>query len=175
MSRIIATPGAPARYGQIMSTAAPTRACDRCTACCTVMAIPALKKPARVACPHLRRGRPGCGCHTDKPDVCAAFFCGWLDGLGRVEDRPDKSGVIFTASDFLAVLPQGAADLPRALLVVREIRPEATQQPHIADLITAQTEAVVLVLDERDQVIDLRLPPELESRRAEVHTLLGMG
>jgi hypothetical protein len=75
--------------------AAPDRACGECTACCTLMAVPALRKPNRVACVHVRD--QGCAIHAERPDDCRAFHCLWLRGAiaGGESARPDALGVMF--------------------------------------------------------------------------------
>lgn len=73
----------------------PANACEGCTACCTVMAVPELRKPSRRACDHVRDDR--CGAHDERPESCRAFNCLWLRGaLGASVDwRPDALGVLF--------------------------------------------------------------------------------
>lgn len=70
-------------------------ACGGCTACCTVMAVTELRKPARRACDHV--GRDGCRAHADRPASCRAFHCAWVRGViaGGEATRPDALGVMF--------------------------------------------------------------------------------
>ncbi|MDP3274814.1 MAG: hypothetical protein Q8Q09_06420 [Deltaproteobacteria bacterium] len=71
------------------------RMCGECTACCTVMAVPAKRKPNRHACEHVK----ACGCeiHSERPDECRLFHCLWLRGAieGGEPTRPDVLGVMF--------------------------------------------------------------------------------
>lgn len=73
------------------------RDCGPCTACCTVMAVPELAKPARRACDHV--SLMGCSVHNDRPESCRAFNCLWLRGAieGEESTRPDQIGVCFDA------------------------------------------------------------------------------
>ncbi|MFO0749887.1 MAG: hypothetical protein U1F43_30080 [Myxococcota bacterium] len=75
-------------------TEAASRPCGACTACCTVMAVGELRKPAHVACVHLAKASAGCSIYPTRPGSCADFLCGWKAGLGDLADRPDQSGVI---------------------------------------------------------------------------------
>ncbi len=80
---------------------APANGCDGCVACCVLMGVEDLKKPAGVACRHLAGA--GCGIYGDRPSSCAAFVCLWLwtqrspAPLGP-EERPDRSGVILVVA-----------------------------------------------------------------------------
>lgn len=90
------------------------RRCGSCTACCTVLAVGAIGKPANTRCPHLRVGAPGCGCYDGRPAECRTYICGWMQGMGGVADRPDRSGVIFDR--------QRAIDDGDVIVVAREVR-----------------------------------------------------
>ncbi len=65
------------------------RTCGRCTACCTTAAIVSLAKPAGLACPKLRKGRPGCSIYETRPTECRPYKCEWLRGIFGEGDRPD--------------------------------------------------------------------------------------
>lgn len=79
----------------LAETAAPDLQCGDCTACCTVLAITELKKPARRACDHVCRS--GCRIYENRPQVCRQFLCVWMRGaLGTAPAlRPDSLGVMF--------------------------------------------------------------------------------
>lgn len=70
------------------------RACDGCTLCCKVFAIPEFKKPMGVWCPHVVKGR-GCGIYEERPYVCRATNCLWLANA-EVPDywKPDRSKMV---------------------------------------------------------------------------------
>jgi hypothetical protein len=74
---------------------APGRQCGTCTACCTVLAIAELQKPARWACCHLAGDH--CGIYEQRPQSCRDFNCAWLRGAvaGDESLRPDKLGLLF--------------------------------------------------------------------------------
>lgn len=89
-------------------------ACDGCTACCHVFAIPDLEKGSYAPCRHLtapgaegpsaapegpsaaaaRRG--GCAIHAERPGVCRDFVCAYAIGLlgDSPSRRPDHSGLL---------------------------------------------------------------------------------
>lgn len=69
------------------------RVCGECTACCSVLEIPNLAKPAGVSCHNL--GDQGCRIYDQRPESpCQTFRCAWLQGFLDEDDRPDKSGGI---------------------------------------------------------------------------------
>ncbi|MEK7435432.1 MAG: hypothetical protein AAB150_00950 [Pseudomonadota bacterium] len=72
--------------------------CDGCTACCKVLKIEELNKPAHTWCAHCRIGS-GCGIYATRPESCRVYECVWLQSQrgGRplpAEMRPDKSRVV---------------------------------------------------------------------------------
>lgn len=91
---------------------AAERSCGPCSACCTVLRVDELRKPAGVDCEHQRAGG-GCGIHASRPPICRAYHCLWLQGGLEDDERPDRTGGIV---DLEAV---GAG----VQLSIREIRP----------------------------------------------------
>jgi hypothetical protein len=79
------------------------RACGECFACCHVLAIRDLDKPAGEDCKHLDRTRKGhnCSIYEQRPFDCQQYACAWLlsSGFGDAWHRPDKIGVLFTSRD----------------------------------------------------------------------------
>jgi hypothetical protein len=59
--------------------------------CCKVLPIRQFKKPPGVWCAHAVTGK-GCGIYANRPDLCRAFYCGWMyePGLGP-EWKPDTA------------------------------------------------------------------------------------
>ncbi len=53
------------------------RACDGCTLCCKLFAIPQLQKPMGVMCQYAALGR-GCTIYEQRPHVCRVSDCLWL-------------------------------------------------------------------------------------------------
>lgn len=87
------------------------RECGECTACCSVMDIPRLRKGPGVTCHNL--GPNGCNIYEDRPDVpCKSFSCAWLQGFFGEDHRPDKSGVIIWQSLMTYRLETVASELP---------------------------------------------------------------
>lgn len=134
---------------------APDRTCGQCTACCTVLGIRELEKPAFQCCPNLAGAGKGCGIYGGRPTSCRVYRCEWLDGararapgqrkspaaiagLTARRDRPDRLGVIFDSfPPAREVLERAAAgdeqarEQVRAAFVtvrVREVRPGALHQ-----------------------------------------------
>lgn len=70
------------------------RPCDGCTACCVVLDVPDLRKPAHIACSKLGAG--GCTIYADRPPICEGFLCLWAVGDPLLPDqaRPDRSGLL---------------------------------------------------------------------------------
>jgi len=110
---------------------ASDRSCGSCRACCTLPDIPELNKPINTPCPNVSTDpdRPGCTRYDSRPDVCRGFKCGWLNGLGDPEDRPDRLGIMWQQVD-LGVSAPARSDASRlAGLAFVEVWPGALQQP----------------------------------------------
>ena len=70
------------------------RRCGECVACCTMLQIDAIDKPANVQCRHCDNG---CAIHTTKPQTCADYECAYYQGKDvPLSLRPDNCGIIFT-------------------------------------------------------------------------------
>jgi len=76
-----------------------SRKCGPCYACCTYLGISELKKFPGQHCKHLD-GSLGaetrCSIYEDRPKACETYKCGWLQGLGNPQDRPNQSGLLVT-------------------------------------------------------------------------------
>lgn len=68
------------------------RSCGACSACCFVLGVQPLNKPAFQRCAHACE--KGCGIYETRPEPCRLYRCGWLEGFGERRDRPDRLGVI---------------------------------------------------------------------------------
>ena len=66
--------------------------CGDCVACCEVLKIDEIKKPAYTMCAYCDNG---CMIHETKPKSCADFECAWYQTVAPIGLRPDKCGVIF--------------------------------------------------------------------------------
>ena len=89
-----------------MTTVSPQRICGPCTACCTAMRVAELKKPCMVACGDVSPS--GCTIYPTRPGGCRTFQCLWLAGEFADEHRPDRTGLVPTASQdgtFLTLFP----------------------------------------------------------------------
>ena len=105
--------------------AATERSCGGCTACCTVLRVDALRKLGGVPCAMLDQDR-GCSIYPERPKICRAYRCLWLQGAFEEADRPDRIGAV------LDLLNQ--AGVP--LLAVRESTlGAASDSPRLAAII----------------------------------------
>ena len=68
-----------------------SRECGTCTACCEVMIVPELNKPANKPCQY---ANDGCNMYEDRPPTCRDWDCLWIKGELRERDRPDKIGFV---------------------------------------------------------------------------------
>lgn len=86
-------------------------------ACCTMLQIDAIDKPANVQCRHCDNG---CAIHAMKPQTCADYECAYYQGKDvPLSLRPDNCGIIFTKKSdriFSGVLVSGVpvADVAKA-------------------------------------------------------------
>jgi hypothetical protein len=69
-----------------------TRVCGECTACCTVMGVEEIEKPAGEPCQHICD--KGCAIYGSHPKACQDFLCAWKTGFDEMARRPDKSGLV---------------------------------------------------------------------------------
>lgn len=90
---------------------AQVRACNGCTACCFTHGVEELNKPVLSLCSQCDAGT-GCRIYTSRPPSCAGFLCGWREGMGEEEDRPDKIGISWSWAKI-----KHYADEPHRLLV----------------------------------------------------------
>ena len=92
------------------------RSCGDCTACCTFLRIDSgttktltfhtaedVSKPAGETCRFCTA--QGCSIYDDRPIVCRAFKCDWLEGRSgyKPEDHPLTAGYIGVRGDKVAI------------------------------------------------------------------------
>lgn len=102
------------RANEKMKAAIQKRLCGPCDACCTLLEVSELDKPEGKPCELLSDAGGGCSAYADRPKGCRNWECSWRMGLGREEDRPDKSGIVFDVTRKHARFPA---------LVAREVEP----------------------------------------------------
>lgn len=76
-----------------------SRECGTCRACCTLLYIEELDKPAGKACAHLSADletKNACTIYERRPDPCRAFACVWRTGSDVMSpaERPDRVGIM---------------------------------------------------------------------------------
>lgn len=118
------------------------RECGSCTACCSVLAIVELQKPARRACDHLCRA--GCGIYETRPASCREFHCLWLRGALSGDEglRPDQLGVMF---DYFTMAGSG-----ESYLLAFELWPGAFESPPVQSLLSELSQTRDVHLSYRD-------------------------
>lgn len=96
------------------------RSCGECAACCSVLEVTELAKPAHTLC---RFGGGPCAAYDARPPSCRTFRCLWLEGaVPGDENRPDRVGLLLHLREGPVILAvecwAGAAGTPegRALL-----------------------------------------------------------
>ena len=84
-----------------MDTGAQERSCGTCSLCCTVLRVDPLRKLGGVPCIHQRVGsEAACAIHgqPERPELCGAYRCAWLQGRFEDGDRPDRLGAVLDVS-----------------------------------------------------------------------------
>lgn len=74
------------------------RTCGECQTCCTTISVTDIGKPKHTRCPS--QCAAGCAIYASRPQSCQTYKCSWLEGHGRLADRPDKSGIIMETMMF---------------------------------------------------------------------------
>jgi hypothetical protein len=70
-----------------------TKQCGECTACCELIGVSEIDKPAGTGCRHCIVG--GCGIYRHRPGSCRKFACGWLMAPSMPDElRPDRCGFV---------------------------------------------------------------------------------
>ncbi len=131
----------------------PQRKCGECRACCTAIAVKELRKPFMAHCEH--ECDKGCAIYKTKPDSCSGYECGWLLGMGHIEDRPDRiGGVIHHETDEHGLWVQ--------VHLLRKVNPgEFKLLMMTAELCFKITSARGIKLVHHDIVQNCNFPPDL--------------
>src|ERR1700752_539468 len=155
------------------------RTCQECRACCSVMAVTEIAKPAYTGCSH--ECDKGCAIYEKRPESCAGYYCLWLfegqpDLLGeakalaksedeyreilRDEERPDKSGLIFEESGVNREESSFQKEAGFPFFTCREVRPGAFEGywgQKILKRLTKKSLVILVYEDGRRRAIG---PPE---------------
>lgn len=81
-------------------------------------------KPPCTSCP-FQSQLGGCRVYGNRPEDCRTYRCMWLDGLGRLSDRPDKIGALF----------EEHFETPMPVVVVRTTGPGRLHNPRVKALL----------------------------------------
>jgi hypothetical protein len=163
-------------HGQQLDRMLAERKCAACTGCCTVLAIEELDKPAGVPCQHLSSDGGGCGIYETRPKACREYDCGWRLGVGTLEQRPDRMGVV------MSPIAPGLPGHPGA--VVHELWPDAFDdaQAFLADvarglvLLLIRDDLIKRVMGPEDRIHGMKSEMEVLRRlNAETRAAKGLG
>jgi hypothetical protein len=109
-----------------LPVATQTRPCDGCTECCSVFGVDEIEKDPWIPCDQL--SHEGCSIYETRPKQCRGFHCLWQSGVGTQDDRPDRLGVIYAATN-------GRTDFTRQQEIqAYEIEPGAFDEPRVVKL-----------------------------------------
>ncbi len=131
------------------------RQCGECTACCTVLGVTELEKPAFTPCQHCDAG---CKIYPQRPKTCQTYSCSWKVGALPEEYHPLKCGVIIDTTN-----PLGAH-------TVREVYPGSSgtwRARQVIDFLSSQVVTIV-VRGEQDRSI-LGPPAAVRQFMQQVH------
>jgi Fe-S-cluster containining protein len=92
-----------------------------------VLRVDELGKRAGVDCVH-QRGQAGCAIHAERPSICRAYECLWLQGGLEDDERPDRTGGIVDLETTGIGLRLG----------IREVRPGAFDESPALQSIAAR-------------------------------------
>lgn len=124
------------------------RKCGPCSACCKTLGVPELKKEAGEECEHRCNGWKACKIYDDRPEMCRAFECMWIQGFFANKDRPNDIGIIVQGCEIPDVGPA---------LTVHEIRQGASRTGRAAALIAKQARGLPVVIVPANLELDRRV------------------
>ncbi len=82
-----------------MATSGNVRTCGNCNACCVYPSVPKISKPAGSPCRFLEAAGHGCQVYEQRPAMCRAYSCAWIEGIGKRADKPGDLGVLTDRRD----------------------------------------------------------------------------
>lgn len=97
------------------------RECGECTACCEVMIVPELQKPANNKCVYANNG---CSMYEHRPPTCRDWNCLWVQGRFGNKERPDKTKFVSW------IMPSSqSAQWGHPVVAIREIKEGSSVVP----------------------------------------------
>lgn len=119
------------------------RRCGDCVACCALMTVKEISKPAGQMCP--KACAKGCSIYADRPGSCRAFECLWLQdevGVWNSSHRPDRFGLMFSYQYGTAF-----GDVMSAF----EVWPGASEEEEPAKMLRKLSEKMVIIVLKGDR------------------------
>jgi hypothetical protein len=129
--------------------------CGDCTACCKILGVKEIAKPAGQWCPDCKIGY-GCKVYHTRPESCRIFECDWLQESSFPADlRPDKCKVVITST----------IDGEHPVLWVDPAYPDAWQKYPVKQYIDAALKCgvdVIIACNDRRKLVSSRgVSPEV--------------
>ena len=113
-----------------------------------MLRVDELAKLGGRPCLH-QRAEGGCGVHDQRPAVCRAYRCAWLEGAFEPEDRPDRLGAV---PNF-----QSRGDSVR--LVLRQLDGGAVgRSPRLQEIVARVRRDMPVEIRDVDDVLDFDRP-----------------
>lgn len=112
------------------------RECGTCNACCVYPSVQEIRKPAGKPCRFLEACGHGCQVYEQRPAMCRAYSCAWIEGIGKRADKPEELEVLIDRRD------SQFGDV----LIARALRPGAAQRREAVRAMRRASAAVGLVV-----------------------------
>jgi hypothetical protein len=141
------------------------RACDGCTMCCKMLAVPELQKPMGVRCTHALKGKGcgGCAIYERRPTSCRSFDCLWLTTDLPEYWKPDRSKMVMSGDEsgtlLSVVVDAGYTDVWRKQPYYSDLKGFARQMRWRVQVLTPNEGWVIF--PEEDLFLGTRKPDDL--------------
>jgi hypothetical protein len=133
--------------------------CGSCTACCRLLPVKELLKPALKKCQYQSTFK-GCRIYETRPNSCRAWSCVWLLDSSAPFRRPDRVGYVVDPVPDIIVLGEDAVNGRRLSAVqvwVDPNRPDAHRDPDLRAWFAARAtnpeSAIIVRSDQRHSIV----------------------
>lgn len=155
------------RYSRGVADPSPERRCGSCSLCCRVLRVDPLRKLGGISCVHQREGTAApCGVHglPERPALCGAYRCAWLQGRFEETDRPDRLGAVLDLTT--------RAGLP--VLRIQEAAPGAFDRSiRLQEIAASCRETMEVRITDADDVLNADRPARVLLPQGEEHRVTG--